>query len=233
MGTIPSFLNPDKEIKEPQPPVYAPVEFVIEVMKYLRGKGMSLIQNAWVTANCWSESAKGQRSRGSNYGGVKANKHNTTKNDEWWRAPGHTKSGDAPMCYYKAYKDLHHFLDWWCVNYIPKPKDDVQPEGGKTANYKLAGFYFWNKNPLWYDAIIGAEYKGPMTRDIPERRAGSIENHRRLTEQTIITYLQYKLGNGLVCDGQFGPKTKKELEKVFPGKNWMEAAELLYQSENT
>lgn len=231
MGTLPSFLNPVLEIKDPVKPEFTPSEFVLFFINFGKKRRLTFFQSASFTANLANESAIGQSSKGNNFGGVKANKHNTTKNDEWWQAPGHVAAGDAPICYYKAYKDPEAFGDWSLRVFMPKPPPEMQepPLGEITANYRLAGYYFYRDDPRWFDAIIGAGYKGDVVKNDPKKRAGSFNRHKALTEYCMIMYLQDKLG-GLKVDGVFGPKTKEKLEKTYPGLNWLEAASFLYQA---
>ena len=217
---------PELEVKEPEEPKYSPSEFIVTSLLILKKFGLNLRESAWVVANTCGESARGQRSRGNNYGGVKAIKGYKGK---WYQAPGHTKSGDAPICYYRVWDSIEAFYEYWVKVYIPKVT--VPGPAEKTANYKLCGYYFWKgEYTKAFDAMIGAEYKGPMTRDIPERRAGSTARHASLIEEVIVVYLQHKLG--VVADGKFGPKSKAALASTNPGFNWEEAATRYFLEES-
>lgn len=128
-----------------------------------------------ILANAINESFWGQRYRGNNIGGVKINRARVQAHPEtrWWWARGNVRSGDPEIVFYVAFPSLEAFYEHWINQFVPHP--------GVTAHqyYDPVGELFWNDEP-WFDAMIGLNYKGRMTRDIPARRQAANAEHRSI-----------------------------------------------------
>lgn len=205
--------------------------FVWDFIRMAQKLGCDEEQAIHFVANSYVECAAGAAIRGKNIQGVKANANNI-KGRQFFRAPGHVKSGDAEWVLYLIFPTVEESMRFGINRYAPKPKPGDQWDDTmcKTADYRAAGLCFHRVagRPIrqWFPFLIDAEYKGDLTKNIPERRAQSIATfmslvdtvrtiYRRpfcgspLSTQTILAHLGYYKGK---LDGEIGPQSREAIE---------------------
>lgn len=118
-----------------------------------------------VVANAVVETGWGKSWVEYNFGGWKINRadveayrlaHNG-ESPRWWRAAGHTKSGDAPVVFYQVFKNPDSFFKAWLLRFVPKNKKPGE------HRYAVTGAKFWNDDPSWFFELCVAGYKGEVT----------------------------------------------------------------------
>lgn len=189
----PFWLNPAHEtLATDEPPKMAKPEFVLACLAALVALGCDIEQAIGVAANAVSETGWGQKYRGWNLGGVKANKRNATPDSWWWRALGHKQSGDPQTCFYLSFRSLVEFFTYWLHVFAPRHGE---------GRYAKTGQQFW-AGDFWFDDLIQAGYKGEVTKMHPE---DSIESFEDICDHVTAMWVQSKVGAKV--DGAWGPKS--------------------------
>lgn len=195
----PFWLKPEMEVTERRPPLERGA-FIVQCVEALLAMDLTVAQAISVVAFIISEIGWQLKFRAWNLGGVKITKRTATNPDgsprQWWRALGHRKSGDPHTCFYRAYASLLAYLREWVNNYVPKAPN--------TGRYGVTGARF-RAGLDWYPAIIDAGYKGPVTKEDPEK---SLAGLRSLVNEVSEYWAQHLLG-GLKVDGAWGPKSRE------------------------
>lgn len=211
--SIPDWLDPDCEVtRANDTPKIPPGEFGALMVNLSLDQGCSLKRACEVAANVYNESNTGRSYRANNPFGWKVTKgqaedwkkaHETPTS--WYRAPGNKSSGDPPVCYYRGFPDLSYAVAAWFRLFVPVPGSV-----GKKHRYYLTGKTFWETEEDWFPLLIDAGYKGEKTRTIPERKAGSIAEHRLYCRSAEGYFVQDRLGVSPL-DGVVGPQTQRYL----------------------
>lgn len=220
----PKYLDPAREITESEPKL-PPAAFIVECVETLLRLGVPIWQACEIVANTRNETGDGKYYRGRNLGGVKVYKPYVDRykaahggqGPRWYRAPGNKapgatvddfKGGDAPWVFYIGYDDFTDYFERWVKTFVPKPRPTdtrakLEPKREETANYKLTGFLFWNRNPEWFGALCDAGYKG---RNTDANWQPSYRSHLGLAHDTRERWAQSRLG--VVPDGVWGPRSQ-------------------------
>ena len=222
-GPQPSWLDLAYEVVDPSPKL-TPVKFVIALVEELQRQGVPVWQAFEVAGNSLNETALGQKYKGNNLGGWKITKSGAEaferkhgRKPRWYRAPGNRaagatlddlKGGDPPWCWYWVFDSAADYLAQWMARFVPRPRrsdtrEALEPDREQTANYRLAGFLFWHRDPTWFVALCDAGYKGQNTDANPQP---SYEGHLGLVAWAKAFYAQAKLG--VKIDGDWGPKSR-------------------------
>lgn len=206
--TIPSWLDPAKEIKHPDQPsdfVNLPdmdkaVEGILWCMAALLHLGCTPEQAIEITSNFISETGWFRKWRGNNLGGWKitaeyVKEYKKTHNGEcplWWQAAGHIASGDPPVVYYRGYETILGFIVAWLERFLPKnPPADHR--------YFKASKAFYAQSPSWFKEICLAGYKGPVTQANP---GGSIASFALIVERAKKILAQHLLMSEGLLEGK-------------------------------
>lgn len=214
--TIPSWLNPAKELRINEPNSnssvvfvsqgpYPETRFILLALKNLLTIGLNPWQAIQICGNSCAETGYGvARFVGFNFGGVKINeafvkefkKNNSNQDPFWWQAPGHVKSGDQEVCYYRTYVSPASYFEEWIKRFIPK---------NGSGRYKKTGEVFWTGDEKWFLELCIAGYKGVITEANP---TPSFEKHKGVVQRCITMVCQALLG----CkpDASWGNKSKKK-----------------------
>jgi hypothetical protein len=219
--TIPSWLNPEKEIKHPDQPesfsslsnkdkASAFICFVLEDLKNIN-VGLTPRQKLWILSNMISETGWGKTWRGNNFGGWKITKDYVTSykrehNGEepwWWQAEGHVASGDEPVVYYRGFEPRQKFSKEWVERFVPKVSDTGH-------RYHKTGLDFWLEKDTWFRELCLAGYKGPVTQANPEK---SCEDFKSICKRAQIILIQTKIG--VDHDGSWGPTSKNKAKELY------------------
>lgn len=221
MTTIPTWLNPAKELKINEANSnssvvfaslgpYPETRFILLALKNLITIGLTPWEALQVCANSCSETGYGvARFVGFNFGGVKISESfvreykRTHQNEDpfWWQAPGHVKSGDQPICYYRAYISPASYFEEWVRRFIPK---------NGSGRYEKTGKVFWTGDEKWFYELCLAGYKGVITEANP---TPSFEKHKLVVKRCLTMTCQVLLG----CkpDANWGKTSKKKAEEFI------------------
>lgn len=213
----PSWLDPKtKIVTSDQPPSYVALDDKRKAIVFIMisfcslaslSKTISHDQIISVIANSIVETGWGRKWKGWNFGGWKINKsdvdafkaQNNGVCPPWWEAPGHVKSGDPEMCYYRGFPGPRSYYDQWLKRFVPK-------QSNESHRYHKTGAAFWD-NKDWFPELIQAGYKGAVTKANPKP---SIDSH-----ELIVHSVKNRLGQmllGLDPDGSWGSKSKAACE---------------------
>lgn len=226
--TVPTWLDEKTEIKTPdQPEEYKKLDdnkkalaFILLSFKclYFAKPNMTCYQVLGVTSNSIVETGWGKYFRGFNFGGWKINKSfveaykqsHGGSSPYWWKAKGHTNSGDDPVVYYRGFPEGPSvFYKEWMEKFVPE-------NAGSKHRYQKTGLAFWSKptdGTAWFRELCLAGYKGEVTRQHPE---ASIQTHLQIESRTKKMFAQFMFGLGV--DGIWGPKST-EACKTFQKQN--------------
>lgn len=213
--SIPAWLDPTKEIKNPdQPEWYAnlpdiekSIQFMLWCLSVLRSAGLTPKESLWVIANFISETGWGKKWKGNNFGGWKitesyVNEYRAAHNGEnplWWQAPGHIASGDPPIVYYRGYATYADFILAWLYRFLPK-------NPSTNHRYYKTSKAFWAGDVSWFKELCLAGYKGPVTQASPDNSVVNfwliVERARKLLAQHFLHSLGFLHD---APDGSWGP----------------------------
>jgi hypothetical protein len=154
----------------------------------LRGQGLAPAQAAELLAHAATETGRGRRAHGHNWGGVKlkrdddeAHRAKHGRGLAWWRDLGHLDAGDDEAELYRAWDSDVDFWAFFAKRYAPRPGLPAESE-----RYEEAGGAFWSGDPSqWFVELVRAGYRGPVRqRELaaladPETHP-SVVAHRRL-----------------------------------------------------
>ena len=128
----------------------------------LRGQGLAPDQAAELLAHAATETGRGRRAIGHNYGGVKAKRADYEAaaakgiHLRWWRDLGHLDAGDDEVEYYRAWDSAADFWAFFQKRYTPR-------DGDVSPRYAAAGRVFWSDVPeLWFVELLRAGYRGEV-----------------------------------------------------------------------
>lgn len=202
---IPFWLHPELEVKS-DPPKPAKGDAICASIKAFIALGCSVKQALELTANSVVETGWFRFYRAWNLGGVKIWKGTANDPDgtprQWWRAPGNKDAGDPPWCYYRAYKSLEDYNNYWIHTFVPKD------ESTGSGRYAATGKAFWAGKD-WFPELIKAGYKGEVTRKHPD---GAIKEFKQIVTIEAKYYAQQLLN--CVPDGVVGHKTEAAIEEA-------------------
>lgn len=209
----PSWLDPEKEIKLPdQPKEYEKLDNKTKAIVFILLSIKSLVsccptlstnQAISIVANSVVETGWGKTWKGWNFGGWKITKPEVDKiklltgiYPNWWKAEGHTASGDPPVCYYKAFNGPDQFYMEWLNRFVPR-------DAPENHRYHKTGKIFWQGSQDWFKELCLAGYKGVVTANSPEK---SVSDWISINKSIKIRLAQYFLNQ--TYDGVWGKKSE-------------------------
>jgi hypothetical protein len=218
-------------------------EFIESSVDTLLALGVPMWGAFEVTGNSMVESARGQKFRGWNLGGVKVKESDAEWARaaglplRWFRAPGNKAvgatledlaGGDPPWCFYRVWDSMLAFYSDWLWKYVPADGAvDRTRVPRDVKRYKATGKAFWGQSDSWFLELCRAGYKGQNTQKSPER---SVLAHRELAKEAMLVWAQAKLG--VAADGVWGMGSQKACATFqkesgmngtgFPGKVTLE-----------
>lgn len=206
LAPVPSWLDPDAEVKSWAKPAWDRTQFIVNCVDAIlhAGHAVDAAGACEITANAVVETGA-KYYKAFNLGGVKATPAwaqryaaRTGRPAPFFRAHGNKGTGDSHTVIYRGYSSLADFWDEWLRTFVPRNL----PSGIKHL-YRKTGDAFWAQpRGDWFRAMCAAGYKGPVTAKSPER---SIKLHHQLTREVRTRYAQHKLG--VVVDNKWGPKS--------------------------
>lgn len=131
----------------------------------LAALGVTGERAAELLAHAATETGRGRRAHGHNWGGVKIKERDnaealatTGRGLGWWRDLGHVESGDDEVEYYRAWESDEAFWRFFLRRYAPLP--GAAPE---TERYAAAGAALHSNDPSrWFVAVVRAGYRGEV-----------------------------------------------------------------------
>ena len=183
---LPSWVDAAREIDAKHDLTDDVATLVRSQWAVLRGQGLAPAQAAELLAHAATETGRGRRAHGHNWGGVKLKERDDAeyrakhgRGLAWWRDLGHIESGDDEVELYRAWDTDEDFWAFFAKRYAPRL-------GEAGLRYAAAGMAFWSAAPeMWFVELVRAGYRGPVRqREIaaladPETHP-SVVSHRRL-----------------------------------------------------
>lgn len=159
---VPSWLDPALEVDASRDLPDDLGAMVRSQWAVLRGQGLAPDQAAELLAHAATETGRGRRAIGHNYGGVKAKRADYEAaaakgiHLRWWRDLGHLDAGDDEVEYYRAWDSAADFWAFFQKRYTPR-------DGDVSPRYAAAGRVFWSDVPeLWFVELLRAGYRGEV-----------------------------------------------------------------------
>lgn len=221
-----SWLADDAEVALGPRPAPDHPGFVDRCVLELRVLGVPLWQAFELTAVACLEASWGE-SRAvewHNLGGVKAKRmlaglyvREHGRPQRWFRAPGHTASGDPAEVYYLAWDSDADFWRMWLARHVGA-RPGAEPW---EPRYVRAGALFWGRFGEWIEALITAGYRGDVTAAHP---TSSVEAHHAIVRRATALWAQSRLG--VRTDGEWGPRSRAALCVVQHAHGLPETGEL-------
>lgn len=184
---LPPWIDPTREVDARDDLADDLVAMVRAQAPVLEALGVTGDRAAELLAHAATETGRGRRAHGHNWGGVKLRERDAAEAAAkgvalgWWRDLGHAESGDDPVVYYRAWTSDGEFWRYFVKRFCGGPS--LPPS---SERYVAAGRAFWGPTPAgWFVELVRAGYRGEVRqREIaaladPSAHP-SVVSHRRL-----------------------------------------------------
>ena len=188
---LPSWLDPALELDASDDLTDDLAALVHSQAPVLAALGVTGERAAELLAHAATETGRGRRAHGHNWGGVKVKERDhaeavakTGRGLRWWRDFGHAGSGDDDVVYYRAWESDEAFWRFFVKRYVGGPSLPTESE-----RYTAAGMAFWGPTPRgWFVELLRGGYRGEVRqREVRETREPekhpSVVKHRGVVER--------------------------------------------------
>lgn len=171
--SLPSWIDPLLELDARDDLTDDLAALVRSQAPVLAALGVTGDRAAELLAHAATETGRGRRAHGHNWGGVKLKERDdaealakTGRGLRWWRDFGHAGSGHDKVAYYRAFEDDAAFWRFFVKGFVGGPS--LPPSSDR---YPAAGRAFWGPTPAgWFVELLRAGYRGRCGRRRSARR---------------------------------------------------------------